>query len=260
MRHARPAAERRPRRSRGRSRGRTSRTRTRRCRGTGRSRACDRARRRSRARAPGRSDGSRSSSSPSSMRPMPMIRRFCERVLHREEARVEAGLVAERIEAAEVDASRALLERPRQVPAVDLGEVRRSRRSGCRRRTCTSACRRARRCTPAPSRSSPFGQGIVRVIFVRREVVLHERRRPDLPAVGLERVVLDDAGSGTCPADRAAGPRCASSSCPRLSVNVSSDVALHAIDDLDLLVGGVVHVEARTVVGRACSVDRECRS
>ena len=58
-------------------------------------------------------------------------------VLHREEAGEEARLVAERIEAAELHASGARLERPREVPAIDLRELRPSRRSGCPRPTGT---------------------------------------------------------------------------------------------------------------------------
>ena len=101
--------------------------------------------------------------------------------------------------------------------------------------------------TPAPSRSSPFGQGIVLRDLLRRQVVLHERRRADLPAVGLQRGFLDDQDQVFVVRVRLQAPDAR----PLVALGQREGVerlACDPVDDLDLLECVVERVEARSIV------------
>ena len=109
--------------ARGSSRGRTSRTRTPRCSAAARSRACD----------PATSANPRPRDGPigwksifffaSSMRPMPMMRRFCTGSCIVKNAGVEPGLVAERMQPADLDAPRRPARSAARLPSDRPREV-----------------------------------------------------------------------------------------------------------------------------------------
>ena len=97
------------------------------------------------------------------------------------------------------------------------------------------------------SRSSPFGHGIVRVMLVRREVVLHERRRPDFSKRSAQ--LGGGLGDQHHEAVLRIGLELRMRTClfPSLSVNVIDGLARGDVDDLDLLHLRFDGVEARPV-------------